>query len=139
LWRTFACRTDQTVLHHAGIQECPYDFQQSLIVYPLGQVAHQLVVVDPVEELLQVNVHNPAIALLNILLATAYRLMSTTAGTKPVAVLREHLVPILLQHLHNRLLNKAIQNGGNTKLANPAAGLGYFYSLDRLRAISARK
>ncbi len=54
-----------------------------------------------------------------------------------VAVIRERLVPILLQYLHNRLLNKAVQNGENTKFVYHFVGLGYLYSLDKLRAINA--
>jgi len=79
-------------------------------------------VVDSVKEFFQVNVHNPAIALFNILLTVAYRLMGASAKTKCKAVLRERFIQILLQHLHNRLLNETVQHCGNTEFAYSASG-----------------
>src|SRR5881296_1697767 len=45
-----------------GLQECPDEFQQPLVLYPFGDLTHPFVVVDPVEEFLQVEIHAPAVA-----------------------------------------------------------------------------
>ena len=46
----FHARADQPVLHHPGIQECPDEFQQPLVLDALGDLAHQFVVIDSIEE-----------------------------------------------------------------------------------------
>ena len=49
LWSSFYARTNQPVLHHPGVQECPDEFQQPLVLDPLGDLTHQFVVIDPIE------------------------------------------------------------------------------------------
>src|SRR5205823_7461365 len=45
----FHARTDQPVLHHPSIQECPDEFQQPLVLDAFGDLTHQFVVIDPIE------------------------------------------------------------------------------------------
>src|SRR5258706_973248 len=71
----FHAWADQPVLHHPGIQECPDEFQQPLVLDTLGDLAHQFVVIDSIEEFFQVEINHPAVALRNILLRLSYRLM----------------------------------------------------------------
>ena len=59
------------------------------IADPFGQPPHQHVVVDPVEELLQVEVHHPASPARHVLPRRLQRLVRALAGAKPVARRRE--------------------------------------------------
>src|SRR5262245_30924089 len=62
--------------------------------------------------------------------------MGRAAGTEPVAVLRERRVPAALQDLQDRLLDQAIQHGGDAELAHPAVRLGDLDPPHRLRLVS---
>src|SRR6478752_1757222 len=53
---------DQPVLHHPSIQEFPDEFQQTLVRDPLGDVTHQFVVRNSIEEFLQIEINAPAVA-----------------------------------------------------------------------------
>src|SRR5712691_10236368 len=115
---TLAC-----VPHHPGRQERPDEFQQPLVFHPLSDlphgtcVPHQLVVIDPVEKFLQIQIHHTerAYRILatfgDILLRLGHRLLSRPPGSKTVAAVRERRVPLPLQNLHHRLLDEAIQYG----------------------------
>src|SRR6478672_506409 len=54
--------SEQPVLHHPGIQECPDEFQQPLVLDALGDLAHQFVVIDSIEELFQIKIDHPSVA-----------------------------------------------------------------------------
>ena len=62
--------------------------------------------------------------------------MGRATGSEPVAVLRERRVPAALQDLQDRLLDQAIQHGGDAELAHPSVRLGDFDSPHRLRLVS---
>jgi hypothetical protein len=49
LGRPFHAWADQPVLHHPGIQKCPDEFSQPLILDPLGDLTHQFVVIDSIK------------------------------------------------------------------------------------------
>src|SRR6201982_1768103 len=49
-------------LHDTRAQECTDELQDALVTNPLGNKPHQDVVVDPVEELFQVDIHDKAVA-----------------------------------------------------------------------------
>ena len=95
--------------------------------------------VDPVEELFQIQIHHPAAAFGYILLSLGYRLMRRASGPEPVAVNGKLRVPSALQDLHHRLLNHAVQHRRDAQLAHPAVRLGYLYPLHRLRLVSTCK
>ena len=46
---SFHAWADQPVLHHPSIEECSDEFQQPLVLDPLGHLAHQLIVIDLIE------------------------------------------------------------------------------------------
>jgi hypothetical protein len=46
----FHAWTDQPVLHHPGIQECPNEFSQPFVLDSLDDLTHQPVVIDPIEK-----------------------------------------------------------------------------------------
>ena len=102
--------TDQPLLHHPGIQECPDELQHPLVLNTPGHLTHQFVVVDSVEKFLQIKIHHPRVAFGDILLRLRHRLVSRPPRSKPVAVLGKGPVPPALQDLHHRLLDKSIQN-----------------------------
>src|SRR3954469_14342483 len=62
--------------------------------------------------------------------------MGRATGSEPVAVFRERRVPAALQDLENRLLNQAIQHGGDAELAHSSVRFGDFDSPHRLRPVS---
>src|SRR6187455_1382426 len=62
--------------------------------------------------------------------------MGRATGSKPVAVFRERRVPAALEDLQDRLLDQAIQHGGDAELAHPAVRFGEFDTPHRLRLVS---
>src|SRR5580698_751615 len=64
------------ILHHPGIQECPNELQQPLVLDPFGDLTHQFVVIDSIEEFLQIEINAPAVTLGDILLRLCHCLMS---------------------------------------------------------------
>ena len=137
LRRSLVDRTHQPVFHHSRLEKRPDQLQQALIADPFGDLRHQFVVRDPIEKFLEVQVHAPAIARGDVLLRRLHRLMGRPSRTKPVAVLGKRPVPPALQNLQHRLLEEAVQHGGNAQLAHPASvWLFDFFPPHRLRLIS---
>jgi hypothetical protein len=96
-------------------------------------------VVDPVEKLLDVEVHYNAATRRNQRLRRAHRLMRRAAGPEPVARRAERSVPMRLQHLQGRLLDEAVENRRNAERAHAPRGLRDLDPPDRLRLIGAVK
>src|SRR5215207_8751905 len=99
----FHARADQPVLHHPGIEECPDELQQPLVLDAFGDLAHQFVMIDSIEELFQIEINHPAVACSDILLRLSHGVMCRSARSEPIAVLGKRRVPPLLQHLHHSL------------------------------------
>src|SRR6059058_6228427 len=91
--------------------------------------------VAPVEELLQIDIHYPAIPFGLILLRLRDGPMLRVFRSEAVTVGRERRVPLLLQHLQHRLLNESVDRRGNAELSLASVWLVDFYSSDRLRLI----
>src|SRR5262245_34452943 len=77
--------------------------------------------IDSIEKLFQIKINHPAVACSNILLRLSHGLMCRSSRSKPVAALGERRVPPPLQNLHYRLLDKAVQHGGDAKLSHPSS------------------
>jgi hypothetical protein len=92
----FHAWTDQPVLHHPGIQECPDELQQPLVLDPFGDLAHQFVVIDPIEKFLQIKINAPAVAFGDMLLRLRHCLFGRPSRPEPVAAFRERQVPLPL-------------------------------------------
>src|SRR5712692_7247613 len=137
LWSAFHAWADQSVLHHPGIQECPDEFQQPLVLDSFGNLTHQFVVIDSIEKFLQIKINAPAVAFGDILLRPCHCLMSRPSRPEPVTVLGKRPVPLLLQNLHHRLLDKSIQHRWDAKLSHPSVRLGDFHPPHRLRLVSS--
>src|ERR1017187_1003600 len=68
----FSPRTHQPVLQHSHFQERSDQSEHSLVGHPPCDRRHQFVVVDPIKELLKIEVYHPAMALSNVLLCLGY-------------------------------------------------------------------
>src|SRR5215471_8524777 len=124
--------TDQPVLHHSGIQECADELQQPLIPDSFRNLIHQFVVIDSIEEFLQIELHDPAVACSDVLLRLRHCLMSRATRPEAVVAVGERRVPLPLQNLRHRLLDKSVQRGRNAELAHSSVRFGYFYPFHRL-------
>ena len=100
----------QPVLHHPSAQHCPDEFQQPLVLHPFGDLPHEFVVIDPIEEFLQIHVHHPAVTFRNVLLCLGYRLMLRPSRSESVTAAGKRRVPLLLQNLLHRLLDVSIHH-----------------------------
>jgi hypothetical protein len=47
--------------HHPGVQECPDELQQSLVLDSFSHLPHQFVVIDSIKKLFQVEIDHPAV------------------------------------------------------------------------------
>ena len=81
----------------------------------LTHAHHQAVVVDAVEERFQVNVHHPVPSLSDGGLGVAHRLVSVAPRPKAVAVRVEVRLPLALDYLCQRLLDKAVYHRGDAQ------------------------
>src|SRR6267143_2671109 len=124
LRRPLVGRPDQPIRQHARGQKAADQPPDALVAYPFCDQPHQQVVVDPVEELLQVDVHYPAPARRNQFLRPRHRLMRRAARPKPVAARAERPVPFALQHLQHRLLDEAVENRRDAEGALAPTRLG---------------
>jgi hypothetical protein len=84
-------------------------------------------VVDPVEKLFQVEVHDDLAPVGDVALGLGERLMGALARAEAKARHRKGRIEDRLQDLQNRLLNKTVHHGRNAELACSAAGLGDFH------------
>jgi hypothetical protein len=109
-------------LHHAiahdpSIQVRPDQPQYRGIVHAPLQPVDQYVVIDPVEKLLQVDVHHDAPSGLHVRLGGQHRLLRPSSRAKPIAMLAERRIEPRLQHLQQRLLDQPIGHRRDAKLA----------------------
>ena len=128
-------RTHQSAFHYASCEKRPDQLQQSLVADPFGDLCHQFVMRNPIEEFLQIKIHTPAIAFGDVLLRRLHRLMRRPPRTKPVTVFGKRPVPSALQYLHHRLLDESIQHRRDAKLSHPSIRFRDFHPLHRLRLI----
>ena len=85
LRRAFRSRLHHSRSHHSGFQEPADQLQHSCIADSPRHPRHQHIVIDPIEELLQIDVHHPALTLADVRLRSAHRLMCPSPRTKAVA------------------------------------------------------
>ena len=90
---SFHAWTDQSVLHHPGVQERPNEFQQPFVSDPFRDLTHQFVVIDSIEKFLQIQIHHPAVSRGDILLRLRYGLMRGPARTKTKTAIGERAGP----------------------------------------------
>src|SRR5258705_12011124 len=117
------------------MQKWPYELQQTLGLDALGDLAHQFVMIDSIEEFFQIEINHPSVALRNVLLRLSHGVMRRPTRSEPIAVLGERRIPSPLQNLHLRLLDKAVQPGWDAKLSPPAIRLRDFPPSHRFRFV----
>ncbi|MNC15113.1 hypothetical protein D3C75_629150 [compost metagenome] len=91
----------------------------------------------PIEELLQIEIDYPVIPRTDIVLSLFHCLMGRASGPEPIAVIAERRIPLPLQFLHHRLLDKAIDYRRDTQQAFAAAGFRDAHSSHRGWAVTA--
>jgi len=128
LRRAFEPLAEHPVHEDAGLQVAADQPQHPLVRYPLGQPVHQDVVIDPVEEFLQIQIHHDPVAGLHVLLRLQHRALRASPRPEAVAVLAERRVDERLQHLQKRLLDQSVDGRGYPELARPAPRLGYAHA-----------
>ena len=94
--------------------------------------------IDPVEELRQIDIDDNLIAFDDVGLRLRHRLMSGAAWPKAEAMLAECRVPQRLKPLQDRLLDHAINHCWNAEMALAPVRLGDFHPTHRLGAIAPR-
>src|SRR5260370_34299514 len=77
-----------------------------LAIWPIS-----LSVIDSIKELFQIEIDHPSVALRDVPLRLSHSVMRRSTLSNPVAVWGKRQVPSLLQNLHHRLLDKAVQHG----------------------------
>jgi hypothetical protein len=96
-------------------------------------------VVDPVEELLQVDIQHNAAALLHVGLRATYRVMRQPSGPEAIACIREGWIKQRLQDLQRGLLDEPVEHRRDAELALAPAGLWNRHPSQRLRLVTPRE
>ena len=92
--------------------------------------------IDPIEKLRQVDIHDILMAGRDIGLRRRHRLMRRAPRPEAEAMLAERRVPLRLQPLQDRLLDHPVEHGWNAQGALAAIRLGDLHPLDRLGPIA---
>src|SRR6266540_6565181 len=95
-WPALGCPLPPLYHHpiqeHSSLEVATNQLQQPLVAYPPSQPAHQEVVVHAVEELLQVQIHDPVSAVHHVFQCLVECLVSTLPDAETVAVWRKRRV-----------------------------------------------
>jgi hypothetical protein len=122
LWRALV------TLHHHPVRENPRvevaanEPQHATVLDPLREPPHEHVVVHTIEELLQIDVHDPAATLLHVALRVTHGVVRAAPRPEAVAVLREARIDSRLQDLQQGLLDEAVEHRRDAELALASAG-----------------
>ena len=71
--------------HHLGLEHPSDQHEQLPIANSLGELGGQPLVADEIEELLQIKIHTPPVAVLQMLFGLDDRRVAASARSKPVA------------------------------------------------------
>jgi site-specific DNA recombinase len=136
LRRALRSRLHQPLAHHPSPQEPSDQLQHTSIAHLPGHPRHQHIVIDPIEELLQIDVYHPALSFADIALRLANRLVCSPARSEAEAPLREGGLKERLQHLVQRLLYQPIHQSRNAQCPHAARRLRDVHSPHRSSYIS---
>jgi hypothetical protein len=98
----------------SGLQEATHKAQKATVPDSFRELSHQDIVIDPVKELLQVNVDDPVTTFLDVPLRRAHSIVCPTSRPKAVTVIGERRIESWSQYLQNGLLDDPIDDGGNS-------------------------
>jgi hypothetical protein len=138
LRRSFVALHDHAVVHDASVEVSPNQPQYGLVVYPLGQPIHEHVVIDPVEELLQIDIHHHPPAFLHMALCLQHGIVCASARPEAVARFGERRINQRLQDLQQGLLNQSIGHGRYSQFPHATPGLGDLHPAYRLWPVTTR-
>src|SRR6185295_15783489 len=124
---------------HSGFEVATNQSQKSPVLDSASQPLHQHVVLDPVEELLQIQIHDDDAALLDIPLRRSHRIVRVSHRPKAVAVLGKGRIESRLQHLQDGLLDQPIDHGGNAQRTHSTPSLRDLPPQHRLRSVLPRE
>jgi hypothetical protein len=125
------------VSHDSRFQITPDQTQHPPVPHPACDPRHQLVVVDAIEELLQIDVYQPAISLAHVLLRLTHRIVCTALRSKAIRRARELRIEQRGEHLKQCLLDQPVEHGRDPQLTHPAArfrDLNFAYGLRAVRS-----
>jgi hypothetical protein len=87
------------------------------------ELAHHHVVIDAIEELLEVDIHDDATARRDEALRGHDGHVRAAPRAKPVAVFRERRIESGLEHLQDGLLDEAVDHRRDAELSRTPSGL----------------
>jgi len=122
-------RFDHPPPHHPGLQEPADQPQDTSIAHLPRHPRHQHVVIHSIEEPLQIEIHHPALAVADVRLGSAHRLLRVTPRPEAEAPGRERWLKQWLQNLMQRLLHARPAH------LQPALELGHRHVIDARRAL----
>src|SRR5258706_434708 len=93
--------------------------------------------IDPVEELFEIQIDHNVVILGNIPLRLDNCLMCGASRSEAVTVLGKRRIPPLLENLQQSLLNQSVDDARYAKFSDPTVRFGYFYPFDRQRLIGS--
>ncbi|MNQ98484.1 hypothetical protein D3C85_1141770 [compost metagenome] len=135
--RTFLPSADDPARHNPSF-EVPADQSEHALVFDVTLYrGHQNVVIHSIKELLQIEFHAPAVARRHMGAGGFDGLMSASARTKAVAVVRKQRIEDWRELLQQRLLDQAIHDAGDTQLSCAAFGFGDIDGAYTLRVVFA--
>src|SRR5450755_389133 len=109
--------------HHLGLQHPSDQHEQPPIADSLCELGGQPLVADEIEELLQIKIYHPLVAVLEMRLGLGDRRVATSAGSEPVVRGMERRLPQRLEHLPHGLLNHPVDHVRNPQPPPPALGM----------------
>jgi hypothetical protein len=124
LRRAFRSWLHEPITHQTRLQEAADESEHPGVPNLSCHSCHQQVVVDPVEELGQVEVYHPAPAASDVVPGGLHRLPRIAPGSEAVARLTEPVLEDRLQDLQHRLLDQPVHHGGHTQCPDPTRGFG---------------
>ena len=124
------------MVERARRQEAPDQAENPLVRHSPGDLRHQPIMVDPVEELRQVDIHDMLMAGDDVGLRRRHRLMRRPPRPEAEAVLAERSVPHRLKPLQDRLLDHPIDDGWDAERAFASIRLGDQNPFHRLWTIA---
>ena len=84
---------DQTVFHHSDLKKSPDEFKPAIVSDPFSNACHQPIVIDPIEELFEIEINHDIVAHCNIHLRLGHRLMREASWPEAVNILGERRIP----------------------------------------------
>ena len=82
------------------------------------------------QKFFEIKVDHNAVARCNVALRLGYRLMSRAPRSEAVTMPGKRRVPLLLQNLHQGLLDQSVDDARHAELSDPTVRLGDFDPLD---------